>query len=439
MSGPEIPENPGTTPEDGAWEFFTGHVLSCAGEIRRSLSMDEDSFTRTAGQAVADARAFVIYTALDEVTKASMWLMRIRDFLRDDVVESKEGVIERLLNESVQEEQHARVRRLLEVLVTLINFETTNEQSYYRHLLALELLDSDVSNEKDMKEFWGCASETARAFIDDQAKYVRQLESQVDLSRCWYLRDRKPLGDVAKLRPGQLLSSSKSRIVNAFPLMMNNERLLFGFSYSAGYGQASESIHYTPEPITRPFSDTNDLSGRGQIGTLGYAILSRCDNLLGSSSDPRIQQIKRVLQQAEGNPLFSYVSSKKIAVGDFVLARNQLAEVLEVTISKYGYQTFRIRYMAERPHPDIEYDSYPAPYVQLFYTRTQFEEHGRRMVEEGMIPADILEKMMSLPGSELRKIMAASIAETWKRGLGEWVKNDLARRAQQQAEKKASR
>jgi hypothetical protein len=86
--------------------IFLSEPLRCAQELRDSLAIDEPMYLHTAGQAVGDARAYGIYTALDEVVKVALWLMRMREFLQGEAVDPRGGVIERLLQEQPQSVVH---------------------------------------------------------------------------------------------------------------------------------------------------------------------------------------------------------------------------------------------------------------------------------------------------------------------------------------------
>jgi len=61
--------------------------------------------------------------------------MRLREFFEGPAVSPRTDRLSRLIITHIVEEEDARVRRLLEVLVALILFEGTNEQPYYRENL----------------------------------------------------------------------------------------------------------------------------------------------------------------------------------------------------------------------------------------------------------------------------------------------------------------
>jgi len=432
--------DPGPEP-DPEWEFFIGHPLQAAKELRERLAIDEGMYLHAHGQVVGDPRAYVLYTALDEVMKTSLWFIRMRELLQGEVSDPRAGVIERLLHTHLQEEQNARSRRLLEVLITLVNCSATNEQEYFRHLLALELLDSELASKKDLEEFWNCPSENLKSSIKRQLQLISEIEQKVDLAKCWYLRERKPISKQGKLRPGFVLEGARRRLLSAFPSMTNNERMLFGFSYAASYGHASESIHYSPDQMDWRMSVEDDLSGKAYLGMLCLAIIARCDQLIGKVDVDHVRKLISVFERSEENPIFELATRRpRIKAGDFVLAYGYLGEVLEIRESRYGYQSFRVKYIAERPLPDVAEDWFTAMRMQLFYTRQQFFDHMRTMIDQGKLPTDVLDGMKQLKNEELQKILAASLTDVWKLGLGAWVREDQRRRGEQaRAEREEAR
>jgi hypothetical protein len=432
--------DPGPDP-DQAWEFFVSEPIQCAARLRELVGVDENMYLHTAGQAVGDARGYVIYTALDEVVKAALWLMRIRDFLQGDTSDPRSGVVERLLHAHIEEERNARIRRLLEVLTTLVNFVSTNDQAYYRYLLAAEILDEQLSSYQDLVEFWESPSSNIQRSIDGQIALILSIEREIDPSQAWFLgKDQRPVSERGKLRAGRLLSSARSRIIRAFPQMTNNERMLFGFSYGASYGTASDSIHYSPQQMNWRMSADDDLSRFPQIGLLAFSIIDRCHELLGRPNVPKVSRVLELLARSDSRAIFGQTTRRaSIQVGDFVLAYGDLAQVTEVIDTKHGYQSFRVRYLAERPMPEIHEDVFPAMYIQPFYTREHFLAQAKHMGVEGKLPPDIIERMTQLPPEELAPILAASLTNVWKIGLGEWVRQEQARRAAEQRKRRKQR
>lgn len=419
--------DPGPEPDD-AFDWFIYEPLQCANALRAHMRLDEASYVGVAGQAHADARAYVVYTALDEVQKTSLWLIRMRELIQGDAVDPREGYVERLLHTHLIEERDARTRRLLETLVTLVLFGKTNEQPFYRHLLALEMLDEEISAQADATEFWGAPSNNLAWSIRHQMDLVRRCEEEVDLSRCWYLADRKALPDVARLAPGRLLSSMRSRIRAALPLMREREQLLLGFSYGASYGRTSESMHYSPDRRDFRIVADKDLTGRGHLGLLSFEILLRCQSLLGGPAVPALDKLGGLLSRRDKEAPASLSRFGACVVGDIVLANGELGQVFEVVESSYAYKSFRVRYLAERPIAGIDEDWFPALYVRRIYSQEQFFERMQEMIAEGTLPADLEQQMRKLNEEELQKILAASVTEVWKLGLRDVMRTPAQKR-----------
>lgn len=143
-----------------------------------------------------DARAYVIYTNLDEVDKSVVHgLMIVPNLLQDagSPFSLRTDRIDRIFVTQFLEQLHARMRRGLEVLVNLVLFSQTNDQSYYRHFLLLEELDNLLGANLDLQEFHGCRSTNMDDSIARLAERIRQTETGIDSGRCWYLHDKKSL------------------------------------------------------------------------------------------------------------------------------------------------------------------------------------------------------------------------------------------------------
>jgi hypothetical protein len=405
------------------WDIPIQGSLGGANQLREKLAIREEAYLFVSGSAFADCRAYVLYTALDEVTKTAMCLIRLQELMQGPQISAGEDMVSRLVISHTIEEQHMRQRRLFEVLITLVMFETTNEQEYYRHLLLLENLDERLAANYDLQEFYGVRSRNIDFSIAFTIKEIRQIENTIDVSKCWYRHPnlRLPLPELNQLRPGKILSSFRSKLISALPLMSDNEKLLFGFSY-AGYAQKSESVHYQTNPpnfVLHPGEDTHNVYA---LGLLNFAVLSRCNKLLGQPDVPMIRKLSDSNKDPNIRQIVHKLTERNISKGDFVLAYGDLAEVLEVCESRYGYRSYKVRYLAERPVKEIKEDWFPAFYIQPFYTRSRFIEQLRQMASRGEIPMDLADKVENFSTQQIQKILRVSLIENWKRGLRDWVR-----------------
>jgi len=381
------------------------------------LSIDEAKYLLFAGQALDDCRSYVLYIALDEVKKTSIHLMRLRDLLDEKDTTRQFGKtdrIDRLLTTSVLEEQQMRVRRLLELLVTLILFSTTNEQSYYRHLLLLEDLEQSLSENNDLQEFWGQKSANINDHIMSQIQWIRQIESEINLNLCWYLLNRSPIQASNKLRPGYIMSNFRSRLREALPLMTDPERISAGYTYNWVYGSSSEAIHYRSNRSDYRIRPNELMFNVKRLGFLINLILDRCYHLLDKPDAPRFRRISESLERSDSSAIIHAATVGTEEVGDFVLVHGDIAEIMEIKESQYGYRTYRVHYLAEKPKQNIPDDWIPAPYIQVFYPKQRFLKKWGSYVKSGDLPTDIRIVLANLTEEEIQLALRYSMRDVWK-------------------------
>src|SRR5687767_887252 len=76
-------------PEDPSWDIPINFGLRGAAELRGRLNIDEETYLTVAGQALGNARDYIVYTALDEVEKTAMYLMRLRELLQGEPIKPR--------------------------------------------------------------------------------------------------------------------------------------------------------------------------------------------------------------------------------------------------------------------------------------------------------------------------------------------------------------
>jgi hypothetical protein len=397
--------------------------LQGADELRRVIGLDEESYLRVAGQSHADVRGYILYTAADEVQKTSIYLMRLREYLQGDAVSPLAGQLDRVMITQVLEDSHTRQRRLVELLTTLVLFSTCNEQDYYRHMLLLEELDGLLSANDDRKEFYGVPSKNVEDSIRHQISWINSVAAKLDSSKMWYVVNGLSLTAPEKLHPGRVLSSQRQRIRKALPVMTSGERLQLGLSYGAVYGHISEMIHYAPNR-SDVFLPTNDETlGGTLLGLLAFSILSRCYELLGRPDLSIAKKISGSLARSDASRIVGRAGQRTAEVGDFVLAAGDLAEVLAIKESSYGLVSYRVRYLAERPNPEVLEDWFPTFHVQKLYSKAQYREGLDRLVAQGLLSAADARRLKDAADAEVSEALRASMVHTWRLGLRDWVRD----------------
>lgn len=405
-------------------ELFLAFGWPGASELRALLPMDEEMFIRVSGIAHPDGRAYILYGALDEVEKALMQLMRLQDWIEGKRADPGEDRLSRLAITHIVEEERARARRLIELLVLLVLFETTNENPYYQHLIAVEELRDHLYHNLDLEEFHGARSANVDYSVHWTTERVIERQKEIDIRRAWYLQNRVRLSSSPRLSPRKLsrrlkAPSMRDLIKAALPLMSAHEKIHFGTSYDEAYSHPSESVHFGVIPNAHSLGEDADVGGATRVGLLAMNILDRVHRLLGRPSAPLVEKIVAGLAHPRAPEYLFMWTQREIEVGDFVLAGRHLAEVLEIQTSDFGNRSYRIRFLAERPIPDILEDWYQARYVYRLYNRGEVLRKLDRFGDK--LPPAVVALMRSARPEELQLLLREIMPTVWKSGLREWA------------------
>jgi hypothetical protein len=249
----------------------------------------------------------------------------------------------------------------------------------------------------------------------------------VDLQAAWYLppvrgprtpQPRTPQ-QLTAIRPGGYIASMRSRLRSALPDAEAHERLSLGVSYDRLFTRVSRDIHFTPSARERD-ADVEEVSlGLDECGILGLDVLLAVMQLLGEDGGPRCRQVKRIFERnAYPGELSERITRGTANPGDFVLAYGDLAEVIEVAESDFGYVSYKVLYLAGSPLPDLPEDWLPAQTVRVLFSRDLLLEQVSDLVEQGDLPEDFAKRLTSAAG---REHFRASVKEFWNRGLRDYV------------------
>lgn len=389
---------------DGWWNFLIKAAIRGANDLRKNLHTDESGFRRVAGYSHADARSYYLYSVLNEVQKAGIALMRWKELFKEEDNTSDDDQISRVILESILEEQSLWLRKLCEALVSLICFNTTNENDYYRHFLLLTSLDNYLSDIANLKDFYNCPSKNLEYSIHMFKKQIAEIEDKINLNHCWYLQDKRKLSSRKKLNPGKILSSMRNRMKFALPLCTNGEKVSLGLSYEY-YSSTSEDIHFKPYSSKLYINKSLTEIKSTHMGLLILHILLRCQKLLKTVPKGINEQLIRVFKKNAKPKSLKMLMDTKIEVGDFVLAYGYLAEVLEVKVSSYGYRCYKVLYLNKRPIPEIEEDFFPAQNVRLLFRTQDISDEFKRIVGN---------RVKSITAKEAQEFMRKSVIKVWK-------------------------
>jgi hypothetical protein len=413
---------------ENKWKFWFRALIDCSRDLRATLDVDEASFRLVARTAFGpSSRDYFVYAALDEVQKAGIALLQWTELFKGDPEDfAADDPEDRVILASVRDDQGLRIRKLIEVLVDAICFSETNEPAYYEHYLLLRALNDLRATQVDLNDFYACPSHNLDWSIARVSRALAELEAgtAVDLDRAWYRNERGSLTAerAAALSPGRVLTSTRRRLKRAARVADADELLVLGFSYDQHFGQVSQAVHFSPDSPEHRLGTDTVAAGIDECAVLGLNVIVRLQRLLD-----RIPQGPNAVirEQFDSNEVPAELVGRRTRgaaeVGDFVLAYGDLGEVLQLAESEFGYRSYRVLYLAERPLPEIDEDWFPAQHVQVLFphatTVQLLAEH------EEPIPDDLRSKLAQ-PGNEH---LRASVTELWNRVLRDYIRTRRGR------------
>ncbi len=421
-SAPEISKAP--TQKD-TWPFFI-YEVSQRGviDLRKALGI-ENGIRFVVSYGYHDARVAFLDRVLDEIQKAGMAMVKWEEQLADSpdsaALDSEDPLVRVMLRQTADDQSLWR-RKLTEALVDLIGFTTTNSDTYYRHYLLYADLDYHQSHQMDLEEFHGARSGKVEHSITMVRETIGRLEAaRFDLSKCWYLKERKPVAKAAT-KGGGVFASLRQRFKYALEHAGPYEKLMLGLSYGNGISEPSRDIHFHQEPDF--FAVTNEKleASVTACGALAMTVLLRCQDLTGiipEGINTRIRQMEA--SNTEPAKILAQVTGNRAEVGDFVLAYGNLAEVIEVITGAFGYQSYRVRYLAERSLPDVPEEAVIAQYIQPFWPRRKFWEGFQRFAKEGKLPPEFLTRFETLSEEKRAEIFRTTITHAWNDFLKDYT------------------
>ena len=361
-------------------DFYRSIAIEAATDLRNALNIDEVRFRRMAPSAWQDPRPAFIYRVLDEVQKAGICIHDWYETLKDQESPlNPADHMTRLVSQWLLDEQNFRARKLTEVLVDLICFSATNEAEYYRDYLQLHELDPTVRSLIDQDEFFGFRRRNSEYSVDWAVKDIIAGEAKLDVSKRWYLENPVPFQQKWKTR-GVKFSSFRQRYIRSLELALPNELGALGKTYIHAYGSMSSNVHFTPQETSWKFDPEAVYLGFNRVGLLCFAILIRCQHLLGVVPDGPNAQLRKIHDENTGPAeIVGELKQEKAEVGDFVWAHGYICEVMEIRRSKLGYVNYLLRYIERPPIPEIREDWFAGFEIRLVATRSAAEKTLRRL------------------------------------------------------------
>lgn len=204
--------------------------------------------------------------------------------------------------------------------------------------------------------------------------------------------------------------------------MTSNERICAGYTYNWVYGRSSEAIHYRSNRSDYRIRPNESMLNVKRLGLLINLILDRCYHLLDKPDAPRFKRISKSLERSDASAMIHKATVGTEEVGDFVLVHGDIAEIMEIKESQYGYRTYRVHYLEKRQKQNIPDDWFPTPYIQAFYPKQRFLKSWGSYVKSGDMPNDIRTVLDNLTQEEIQLALRQSMKDIWNIAIRDQIK-----------------
>lgn len=355
--------------ETKLWGFYLSVGVQGADELRKELGLDELNFRRLAPNLNQKPKQYFLYRVLDEIQKAALKIF--------DWKESLSGIepdkMQRIDYETIIDDQQFRARKLAEVLVDAILFSTTDDQAHYGDYFFLHELNECARSQEDRYEFFSHHNKNSEWNANWLCEEIRKLEKAgLDPKSRWYVKDGNVLNEKWKKRVP--FSSFRDRYKKILPIALPSEFNTIGKSYIHVYSM-SKDVHFTPHDTSSSFDEEQIFRGVDRVGLLILALIIRCQLLLGCVPEG-INKRYREMHDSNTAPaeLAQSLKTKPAETGDIVWVHGDYAEVLDVTMSKYGYPAYHVKYIERSPLPDVPEDWFAGFEVKLVAKKEKVEK-----------------------------------------------------------------
>jgi hypothetical protein len=364
--------------EERLWDLFISVGIMGADELRKELGLNEWSFQRLSPNLNREPKKYFLYRVLDEIQKAALKIDEWKEYLS----EADTDKLERIDYETIIDDQQFRARKLAEVLVDAILFSTTDDQAHYADYFLLQELNECARSQEDRCEFWGFHNRNTEWSANWLCEQIRTLEKAgLNPKTRWYVRDSAPLND-KWMKKGVPFSTFRDRYKKILPVALPSEFNTLGKSYIHAYSM-SKDVHFTAHDTSSDFDEEEILQGVDRVGLLILTLIIRCQLLFGRVPDG-INKQYREMHDSNTEParLAQSLKIKPAEVGDIVWTQGDYAEVLNVTVSKYGYPSYHVKYIEHSPLSEVPEDWFAGFEVKLVAKRATIEQAAAATAQE---------------------------------------------------------
>jgi len=392
-------------------DFFVRAPFRAAGNLLKKLSIKEDEYHNIVETCRKKPREYYVYGIIDEIIKAGSSAMRWEEFLKttdspDNAINTHEG---RLINEAVIDEQNMWIRKLSEILVDEIIFSKYNNEHFYLGYLTAIALDNNLAIQKDINEFYNSRNDSLQQSINRDLEILSAIQAK---TKCKPLPHLEIIISKSSIPyPGKVFLSFRRRLLKAFEIVSDNERLALNVTYGIGYGRWSRSLHgkvYGPMTIKR--ANTID-SLLNHMAIIGFNILHRAHELLGLDPSGINKQISNYLRYTSNAPELIKLHKKDYEVGDLAVTNDGLGQIVKFTTSKYGYKAYKIEYLSRLDLRKIRQDWFPAIDIKRIAKRKDTKLFWKKNLEKSELGKQVWVKIKDVSDDKCFEMLKSFLTD----------------------------
>lgn len=364
-----------------------------------------------------NSKIFLLLNLISEVQKAGFAMDSDINSSGDKVEPINENIIAQRYN-TLLDEQSMWIRKLLEILILLINFTSTNNSLFYYHFLLLHELRHFNKINSDNIKFFNCRNAITYNTIESIKNNIAYIEDKLgNLSICWYTKSSKS----GHNKRNYQIVPMQTQLENALKLSSAREKIALGMTYNQFYGDTSVNIHLST--LRKNYINKKERFNIGlyQCGLLSVAILKRAHEL----TDIQPTGINSFINNIDNNSSFyNNLVLQNFKVGDLVLCDGPyLGEIKEISISKYGYENYRVKYLVESPIKDIKETWFPSIYLHLYINKSDVIDKIRKKLKE--LKIEHSDRIPAFTDLQIEKVAYDAMIKVWEIGIGEYMKKTM--------------
>lgn len=401
--------------------FFITTPLQSADRLKKQL-YESDAFYRKSAYARVseeDAKKLFFYGVCVEVGKACAELIQKQGLLKETPLKKEGGSDNgRVVHNAIIDRQNALIRKLTELLSLVINFTKSTNDTEYRIFHSAQNLNRFLNQQKSFQYVFDVRKNNIQSSIDD---YKKRMDTDIVSNGGqvpWFIDERN-----LKLLKPSVFKGWMSLCMDAIDICSDDEKAVLGISHER-YSMFSQNVH--PTLTSHDYEEGEDLEtilgGLHYVSLLSMYIMDRSYDLLGLKDEGGIKKIMgEKFEKSEASMLMSRFA-KSFDIGDIVFVHsNDLAEVIECKIGKFGYTVYKIRYLSQPPLPE-----YPEDWIEGRRLTIVFKpEHIRPFFERSLDPSsnlphiakDAIRQMLNESDTVVVGLMKKALAGLHKDGV----------------------